>query len=112
MVQPTPAGRIVLLQVAITLAVAGALAPFSLAQASAALAGGAVCVTANGWFAWRLAHSRSAARIVVLAAERSVLMALLLCLAIVGLRPALGGFLATFAFVHVAFLWQPTGKAR
>lgn len=103
---------IVLRQVVITLAAAAAFAAVDLDQAQAALAAGGVAVFANGWFAWRIDRSRSAARIVVLAAERSILMGLLLCLVIVGLKPALVGFLATFALVHVAYLWRPRSAAQ
>ena len=103
--------RIVLLQAVITMAAAVGFAVIDLSEALAALAAGGVAVAANGWFAWRLARSRSAARIVVLAAERSILMGLLLCLVIVGLKPALVGFLATFALVHVAYFWRHPSAA-
>ena len=103
---------IVVLQGAIALAASGVFAFLDTAQAAAAALAGAVCVVANGWFAWYLGRCRDPRRLLWMGVLRSGLVMVLLGVVIVGFMPAMAGFLATFALCQAAYLWQGRTRGR
>lgn len=94
--------RIVILQIAATLVVAGLWSAWDRDAALAALAAGLVCVVPNGYFAWRASRERSASRLLASGVARFVGTVVLMAVAIAWLQPAPLVFFGVFGLLQLA----------
>ena len=102
--------RIVALQLWAALVLAAALLFVGRDQAAAALLGGAVCVLPAGYFAWRVEHERSAARLLGHGVMKSMTTVALMALVFATLQPPLLGFFSAFVLLQLMYVVGPLGR--
>lgn len=97
--------RIVLLQCAATLIVAGCMALVSLSQASAALYAGLVTVVPGAWFAWVASRpGQPAAAVVAKGFTKLVVMAVAMAVVFRFARPEALGFFSALAVQSLMYV--------
>ena len=81
-------------------------------QTVSALAAGMACVVPAGFYAWRAAAERSAARFLLQGVLKFVLTLVLIAVGIVLIQPAAAGFFGTFALLQAMYVIVPLAESR